>query len=297
MLLSRSRFRRSLLALAVPLSLVGVVAAEASDATNIDAKRIVSVGGTVTEILYSLGAGDRIIARDSTSMFPAQATEKPDVGYMRTLSAEGLLSQQPDLILAEDGAGPADVVAILKASQVPYVMIDTPPSPEAISQKIADVAAAVGLSDQARPMIADVEARFAKLGAEIASIKGAKKRVLFVLSTAGGRIMAAGEETEADAIITLAGGENAAKGFRGYKPMNDEAIIAAAPDVVLTISRGQLSMVSKELFALPALQGTPAAALQAHIDMDGLYLIGFGPRTPAAAHELASKLYPEAIKP
>jgi iron complex transport system substrate-binding protein len=79
--------------------------------------------------------------------------------------------------------------------------------------------------------------------------------------------------------------------------MNDEAVIAAAPDVVLTISRGSLSMASKDLFALPAFQGTPAAANQAHIDMDALYLIGFGPRTPEAAHDLAAQLYPETIKP
>jgi iron complex transport system substrate-binding protein len=297
MFLSLTPLRRSILLAALPFSLLVGSPALATDVVNTAAKRIVAVGGTVTEILYGLGAGGQIIARDSTSMYPKEAMSKPDIGYMRVLSAEGILAQQPEMILAEDGAGPADVVGILKASGVSYVTIETPPTPEAIYKKIADVAAAVGLEDKAKPIIADVEARFAKLAQDVAGITGAKKRVLFVLSTAGGRVMAAGDDTEANAIIALAGGENVAKGFSGYKPMNDEAVIAAAPDVVLTISRGSLSMASKDLFSLPAFQGTPAAANQAHIDMDALYLIGFGPRTPEAAHDLAAQLYPETIKP
>jgi iron complex transport system substrate-binding protein len=297
MFLSLTPLRRSILLAALPFSLLVGSPALATDVVNTAAKRIVAVGGTVTEILYGLGAGGQIIARDSTSMYPKEAMSKPDIGYMRVLSAEGILAQQPEMILAEDGAGPADVVGILKASGVSYVTIETPPTPEAIYKKIADVAAAVGLEDKAKPIIADVEARFAKLAQDVAGITGAKKRVLFVLSTAGGRVMAAGDDSEANAIIALAGGENVAKGFSGYKPMNDEAVIAAAPDVVLTISRGSLSMASKDLFSLPAFQGTPAAANQAHIDMDALYLIGFGPRTPEAAHDLAAQLYPETIKP
>jgi iron complex transport system substrate-binding protein len=296
MLLSAASLRHSILAFSLPLALALAVPAQAIEKANPEAKRIIAVGGTVTEILYGLGAGDRIIARDATSLFPAEAMSKPDVGYMRTLSAEGLLSQQPDLILAEDGAGPADVVGILKASDISYVTIDTPPTVEAVSKKIADVAAAVGLEDKAKDMIAKVEADFAKLNQDVAAITGPKKKVLFVLSTAGGRVMAAGDDTEANTIIALAGAENVAKGFSGYKPMNDEAVIAAAPDVVLTINRGSLSLASNDLFTLPAFQGTPAAANNAHISMDALYLVGFGPRTPAAAHDLAAKLYPESIK-
>lgn len=296
MFLSAASVRRSVVAFALPLALSVALPVGATEKPNPEAKRIIAVGGTVTEILYGLGAGDRIIARDSTSMYPDEVNSKPDVGYMRTLSAEGLLSQQPDLILAEDGAGPADVVGILKASEVAYVTINTPPTPEAVTQKILDVAAAVGLEDKAKPLVAEVEAGFAKLKQDVAAITGPKKKVLFVLSTAGGRVMAAGEDTEANTIIEMAGAENVAKGFSGYKPMNDEAVIAAGPDVVLTINRGSLSMASKDLFTLPAFQTTPAAANSAHISMDALYLIGFGPRTPAAAHDLAAQLYPESVK-
>ncbi|WP_284775912.1 ABC transporter substrate-binding protein [Agrobacterium sp. lyk4-40-TYG-31] len=282
----------------VPVSLaLSPVAASASDQGNPQAKRIVAVGGTITEILYALGAGDRIVARDSTSSFPAEALTKPDIGYMRALSSEGILSQKPDLILSEDGAGPADVIGILKASEVPMVTVDTPPLPGAIAKKIEDVGAAVGLSDKAKGLADEVNKGLAALASDVATVGTKKKRVLFVLSTAGGRIMAAGKDTEAAAIIEMAGGINAAQEITGYKPLTDEAVIAAAPDVVLTMQRGNHAENPDQVFALPAFQSTPAAASKSLISMDGLYLIGFGPRTPAAGRELAAKLYPEIVKP
>ncbi|UHS62122.1 ABC transporter substrate-binding protein [Agrobacterium vaccinii] len=282
----------------VPVSLaLSPVAASASDQGNPQAKRIVAVGGTITEILYALGAGDRIVARDSTSSFPAEALTKPDIGYMRALSSEGILSQKPDLILSEDGAGPADVIGILKASEVPMVTVDTPPLPSAIAKKIEDVGAAVGLSAKAKGLADEVDKGLAALASDVAGVGDKKKRVLFVLSTAGGRIMAAGKDTEAAAIIEMAGGINAAQEITGYKPLTDEAVIAAAPEVVLTMQRGNHAENPDQVFALPAFQSTPAAASKSLISMDGLYLIGFGPRTPAAGRELAAKLYPEIVKP
>ncbi|KJF66155.1 heme/hemin ABC transporter substrate-binding protein [Rhizobium nepotum] len=293
------RLRPFVFAALVPVAIVlAAPGARASDMGNPEAKRIVAVGGTVTEILYALGAKDRIVARDSTSSYPADALSKPDIGYMRALSSEGILSQQPDLILSEDGSGPADVIAILKASAVPFVTVDTPPSGDAIPQKIEDVGAAVGLSDKAKTLAAETKAGLDALARDVSAVpEKDRKRVLFVLSSAGGRIMAAGKDTEAAAIIEMAGGINAAQEISGYKPLSDEAVIAAAPDVVLTMDRGDHAGKANEIFALPAFQSTPAAANKALISMDGLYLIGFGPRTPAAGRDLAIKLYPDVVKP
>ncbi len=152
--------------------------AAASDKGNPEAKRIVAVGGTITEILYALGAGERVIARDSTSTYPAEAMQKPDVGYMRALSSEGVLAQKPDLILSEDGAGPPDVIGILKASEVPMVTIETPPDARAIAKKIEDVGAAVGLDDKAKVLADNVDAELAALSKDVATVGDKKKRVL-----------------------------------------------------------------------------------------------------------------------
>jgi iron complex transport system substrate-binding protein len=107
--------------------------------------------------------------------------------------------------------------------------------------------------------------------------------------------MAGGSNTEAGAIIELAGGMNAAPGITGYKPLTDEAVIAAKPDVVLSMTTGDHRMTPEQMFAVPAMQTTPAAANKALISMDGLLLLGFGPRTPEAARALASQVYPGAI--
>lgn len=261
------------------------------------AQRIVSIGGTVTEIIHALGEGERVIAVDSTSTYPKSAADKPDVGYIRQLSAEGVLSQKPDLIIAEAGAGPADAIAILKASGVAMVSIPTPPEAEAIAGKIRAVGAAVGTPDAAEELAMDVDANLSALKQKLAAISEPKKRVLFALSLANGRVMAAGTNTSADAIIRLAGGVNAAADVTGYKPLSDEAVIAAAPDVVLVMDNPQLHLTAEQAFALPALQTSPAAKTGAFIAMDGLYLLGLGPRTPAAALDLAARLYPGTVKP
>lgn len=288
---------RLLCTVAVAATLVSVTLTAAAE-RHAEAARIVSVGGTVTEILYALGAGDRIVARDTTSYYPQAANAKPDVGYMRALSPEGIFAQKPDLIVAEDGAGPADAIAVLKAGQVPFVEIATPPSGDAIPRKIRDTGAAVGLEDKAEVLAKDVEASLQTLKADIAAIEPAnKKRVLFVLSLANGRVMAAGTETEAGALIEMAGGINAAATLSGYKLMSDEAVIAAKPDLVLVMQTGQHQMTAEQAFAVPALQATPAAESKSFLTMDGLYLVGFGPRTPSAARELAVALYPGVVKP
>lgn len=279
------------------LLIVAPAGATLAQSSPSGAQRIVSIGGTVTEIIHALGEDERVIAVDSTSTYPQSAADKPDVGYIRQLSAEGVLSQKPDLIIAEAGAGPADAIAILKASGVAMVSIPTPPEAEAIAGKIQAVGAAVGTPDAAEKLATDVDAGLSALKQKIAAISAPKKRVLFALSLSNGRVMAAGKNTSADAIIRLAGGVNAAGDVTGYKPLSDEAVIAAAPDVVLVMDNPQLHLTAEQAFALPALQTSPAAKTGAFIAMDGLYLLGLGPRTPAAALDLAARLYPDTVKP
>ncbi|GEO86674.1 MULTISPECIES: heme/hemin ABC transporter substrate-binding protein [Alphaproteobacteria] len=286
---------RSLFTPLVALTLTTAIAVAQPAPT--DVTRIVSVGGTVTEIIYALGEQDRIAAVDSTSTYPNEATGKPDVGYIRQLSAEGVLSQRPDLIIAEAGAGPADAVAILKASGVPLISVPTPPEAAAIAGKIRAVGTAIGKAAAAEKLALEVDSGLKSLEEKVATITEPKKRVLFALSLSNGRVMAAGSHTAADEIIRLAGGINAATDVTGYKPLSDEAVIAAAPEVVLVMDGGAMHMTAEQAFVLPALQASPAAKTKAFIAMDGLYLLGLGPRTPQAARDLSAKLYPEAFKP
>lgn len=274
--------RRALLALAL---WAGAAAAQAE-------QRLISLGGSVTEIVVALGAGHRLVARDTTSNHPDSVLALPDVGYLRALSPEGVLALDPGLILAEEGAGPPEAVAVLQAAGVPFVLIPGEPTPAGIAVKIRAVGAALGLQAQAGELAATVEAGLAEAAARAAAVT-APQRVLFVLALQGGRVMAGGRGTAAEGIIALAGGTNAAGGFDGYRQMTDEAVIAAAPDVILMMDReGDLTLANAEVLAHPALSQTPAAAAGAILRMDGMLMLGFGPRTPQAARQLHGLLYP-----
>ncbi|MFQ6554220.1 hemin ABC transporter substrate-binding protein [Aestuariibius insulae] len=255
--------------------------------------RILALGGSVTEIVYALGEGDRLIARDTTSVYPEEARSLPDVGYMRALSAEGVLSVEPALILAEEGAGPPEVIDVLESARIPLIIVPDEFSSEGILAKIDAIGRTLEVEDKAADLRESVAADLGAARERAASLSGSSpKRVLFILSLQDGRVMASGAETAANAIIELAGAENAITSFTGYKPLTDEALTAAAPDAILMMDRtGDHAATDDELFEIPALSLTPAAQSKAVIRMNGLYLLGFGPRTASAAEELSEALY------
>tara|TARA_R110002049_G_scaffold307712_2_gene509058 strand:+ start:32860 stop:33726 length:867 start_codon:yes stop_codon:yes gene_type:complete len=268
---------------------LGATAAVAADKPG----GIVAIGGSVTEIIYALGAQDRLVARDTTSTFPVAAQALPDVGYMRALSPEGVLSVGPRVIIAEEGAGPPETIAVLQAANVPFVTVPEDYSIAGIAVKVQAVGAAIDEPARAQAL-ADQIRRDLSLATEQAQTEagGPRKSVLFILSTQGGRIMASGRDTAAAAMIDLAGGTNAVTAFSGYKPMTDEAVLAANPDVILMMDRGgDHDSTIADLVALPAIAPTPAGQARAVVRMDGLYLLGFGPRTAAAITDLNTALY------
>jgi iron complex transport system substrate-binding protein len=278
--------------LALSLSVFAARASSVSEMRNPDASRIVSIGGSVTEILYALGEGNRIVGVDTTSQFPPEAKTKPSVGYMRQLSAEGVLGLRPTLILALEGAGPPDTLAVLRAADVPMVTVSDAFTAHGILEKIDRIAHATGRDAAGACLHQRVSADLDAL-AQIRSPAGKRKRVMFVLSFINGRAMASGRGTAADGIIQMAGGVNAIDAYDGYKPLTDEAVVAAQPDVVLAMRGGPGDLSAKTISSHPAFSATPAARQQSFIVMDGLYLLGFGPRTARAARDLAATLYPD----
>lgn len=172
-------------------------------------------------------------------------------------------------------------------------MVRDEPSADGLIAKISQVAEALGVPDRGAALAARVGADLAAARTQVAQLSGeAPKRVLFVLSTQGGRILASGTDTAAAAMIELAGGVNANTGFEGYKPLTDEAVAAMTPDLILMMDRGgDHGMATDALLALPAFAATPAAQNRAVVRMDGLFLLGFGPRTAQAVRDLSGALY------
>jgi len=257
------------------------------------ARRVVSIGGAVTEIVFALGEQHRLVGRDATSSHPPEAEALPDVGYMRALSPEGVLSLRPDLIIAAEGAGPPEAVTLLREAAVPFVIIPEGHDRAAVAAKTRAVADALGVPERGAALAAEVDAALAGAVAQAAAQMAdrPRARVLFILSMQGGRVLASGRDTGADGIITLAGAENAVDGFEGYKPLTDEAVIAAAPDVILMMDRGEgHAAARRDVLGHPAIALTPAARAGRLVRLDGLLLLGFGPRTPQAISVLAEAL-------
>ncbi|MER8826850.1 hemin ABC transporter substrate-binding protein [Mesorhizobium sp. M0938] len=276
------------------LAFAALLPARAAEGTEVfaDPSKIAAIGGSITEIVFALGEQGRLVARDSTSRYPEAALKLPDVGYMRQLSPEGVLSVNPSGILALHGSGPKEAVDVLKKTSIPFIEVPERYDHEGILEKVHIVGKALGVDAKADALAAEIDAKLKAAEKQTASIKE-RKRVLFVLSMQGGKILASGSETAADGIIKLSGGINAVDGFSGYKQLSDEALITAKPDVILMMRNAGPAASDDELFAHPSILSTPAGAARKVIRMDGGYLLGFGPRTADVIHELAASLYGE----
>lgn len=255
--------------------------------------RIVSIGGAVTEILYALGQSDRLVAVDTTSLFPPEALKsKPNVGYFRQLSPEGVIGLNPSVILAVEGAGPKEAVTVLQSASIPLVSIPDKFNGDGIVEKIRMIATVVNADKEGECLSRLVTDDLTALASLRAGIK-APARVVFILSFMNGRPMVAGRGTAADGLIRMAGAVNAFDSFEGYKIVNDEAVLTAMPDAVIGMKSAGLDLDASTVFAHAAFRETPAAKQARFFAMDGLYMLGFGPRTARAARDLSRSLYPD----
>lgn len=276
--------RRGLMAL-------GLVAAALP--ARAETQRVVSVGSALTEIVYALGAEKMLVGVDTTSLYPAAARNLPQVGYMRALSAEGVLSLKPSLVLATTAAGPATTLDQLKATGIEVLILPDHYDYESVVAKIELVGRLTGKTAEAQAMIAQGRADMASLAAKLAAVP-ARPRVLFLLSMGGGAPQAAGANTAADGIIKLAGGTNAVEGYSGYRPLTPEAVIASRADFIL-VTRQTVEALGgiDHIVGQPSISQTPAGKARRVLQFDTLLLLGFGPRTPEAATQLAVALHPE----
>jgi len=252
--------------------------------------RIVSAGGAITETIYALGAQDALVAVDTSSIYPEQAAALPKVGYSRALSAEGILSVKPSLVLVNGDSGPAEALNQVEKIGVKVVRLPNEHTVEAAENRIRVVGSEVGRAEAADKLIAALREDL-KAASESAGNPETAPKVLFIYTRGGGLMNVSGKNTAADAMIALAGARNAVTDYEGYKPLTAEAAVAAAPDVILVTSKGLESAGGvDELLKQPGLALTPAGKARRVVALDDLYLLGFGPRLGKAALELGQKL-------
>lgn len=269
----------------------------ATSAATAQPVRIVAAGGVVTEIVYALGRPELLVGVDSTSTYPPEALkEKPNVGYVRALSSEGLLSLKPTSIIAIDSSGPPDILKTVEDAGVKVVKLPEVATPDGITAKIKEVAELIGESEKGAALSAETDKQFTEVEALRKTI-AKPRRALFILSFQNGRAMVGGRKTSADGILALAGLENTASMLEGWKPISDEALFQAAPEVIVAMGHGPQDVTINSILAVPAFAATPAAKSKSILIFDGGYLLGFGPRTPSAARDLLLAAYPELAAP
>lgn len=276
---------------------VTVTDAEGKQVSITDTSRVLTLGGPVTEIVYALGQGGKVIATDTSSYYPAAAAQLPKVGYQRSVSAEGVISQKPTLILGTTEAGPPAAIKQLRDTGISTLILEADPSVQGAKNKILAIGKVFGVSAKAEVLARGIDLDLSQAKAYFTQIKR-KPKVLFVYARGAGTILASGTGSSADGMIGLSGAVNAITAYTGYKPLTSEAVVAAQPDVVLFLSEGLQSIGGVDgALKLPGIALTPAGKSGRIVAMDDLYLLSFGPRLGKAVIDLTFLLHPELKRP
>lgn len=251
-----------------------------------EAMKIVSLSGTITEIIYALGEGKQIVAVDVTSTYPAETEKLTNLGHMSAVSAEGILGSAPTHVIGFSDEVKPELVEQLKAAKVEVTLLDREYSIKGAKKVIGEVAEWLGKKEAGEKLQDQIDADMqdiVKLSSEPA--------VLFVYARGPGTMMVAGDGTQMQKMIELAGGKNAVSGFEEFKPLTPESVIAANPDMLLLFESGTQSLNGEAgLLEIPGVKMTTAGKNKQFYSMDGLYLSGFGPRVGRAVVELNKKL-------
>ncbi|MEL7311998.1 MAG: ABC transporter substrate-binding protein [Pseudomonadota bacterium] len=276
----------SVLALIVTLLSSAAFAIDCPD-MDADSSRIVVSGGSITEIIYALDAEDRIVAADRTSNYPAAALELPQIGYVRALSAEGVLSQSPTLLLGEDDSGPPEILDQLRAAGLPVAILGEQHDAEGIIHKVRCVGQLIGAQDAAEALVADR----LQPAANALTIHNDRPVGAVLLGIRDGTLIAAGGDTSGNGLLEMMSADNALASMSGWKPVSRESMIIADPDFFVIPQRGLESAGGAEgLLDHPTLKFTSAAQNGRVYAMDGMAMLGFGPRTLEAAAKLGADI-------
>nr|WP_201309354.1 ABC transporter substrate-binding protein [Flavobacterium sp. MK4S-17] len=265
-------------------------AVTAADSTAVEKQRIVSLNSAITEIVSATGHQDEIVGVDVTSTYPENIKETAkDLGHIRSISIESIMALQPTLILGTDKDISPELEEKIKQSGVKHHIFTQEISVEGTKQLIKDVASVFN---------AEYEPIQAKIDDALASnVKplDKKPKVLFIYARGANQLMVSGTGTPVDKVITLAGAENAVKGFEDYKPLTPEALIQSNPDVILMFDSGIGSLGGPQgVWQIPGMDKTNAGKNKKIISMDGGLLSSFGPRLGQAVEELNGKLMENA---
>ena len=264
-------------------------------------QRWVSVGGALSEWVTALGGESKLVGVDTTSQHPASLKALPSIGYQRQLSAEGILSLRPQILVGTEEMGPPPVLAQIRSAGVQVDIFSAQPDLPTLKGNLEHLGKLLGSEVQADALFAGYEQALAQQKNWVAKAQATQKApgVLLLLGHAGGKPLIAGKDTAADWMLQQAGGRNLATHV-GYKPFSVESLAGLNPEVLVFADRALTGDAARAaLFKEnPILASTPAAKSDRVFELDPTLLVGgLGPRLPQSLEKLSAGFYPSQAKP
>ena len=277
---------------------VTVTDAEGKSVVVVDASRIVSVGTAITETVYALGAGGKVVGIDNASReYVPESKELPTVGARNALNAEGILSLKPTLVILGADSAPTQIFDQLRNAGIAVVTLTPDYSLEAVKSKVSTIAKVLGADAKGVEINSKIDGEMSEVSKMLANVKE-KPKVMFV-----GRgpnmpnATMSGAGTTIDEMINLAGGTNPFTDFKGFREMTDEAVVAAQPDIILITQKSfERSGGADGVVKFPGVALTPAGKNKRIVPVSDMYFQGFGPGVGTAVRELTVKFHPELVK-
>ena len=261
-------------------------------------QRWVSAGGALSEWVSALGGESKLVGVDTTSQHPESLKKLPSIGYQRSLSAEGILSLRPDILIGSEEMGPPPVIAQVRSAKVQVELFSAQPDLPTLEKNLTHLGQLLGAQAQATQLLESYQQQLATQKARVTEwqIRHKAPGVLVLIGHAGGKPLIAGKDTVADWLLQRAGGHNLAT-HTGYKPFSVESLAGLDPEVLVLADRALSGEAAKAaLFKEnPILNSSRAAKTGRVLELDPTLLVGgLGPRLPAALKGLSDGLYPTA---
>lgn len=244
-------------------------------------ERIIPLDGDVAEVVFALGLGDNVVATDLSATYPPEADALPEIGYQRALSAETVAAFEPTVLLATATAGPPEALDDMRRLGYPLIILPNESTPTGAGRKIRAVAAALGVSERGEELADALDSAIAEATVPAdASRERPRVIALYVRGTSAQLVL--GRSANTHWLIGAAGGVDVAESLDvdDTAPISAEAILAAAPDVILVPQAGLESVGGIDgLIEIGGLGQTPAGINRRVLAYDDQLLLGNGPRT------------------
>lgn len=247
-------------------------------------QRIVSLAPSVTETLFALGLGDRVVGVTSYCDYPAEAAQKEKVGDTMRPSREKIVALKPDLVIASTASQLEQFVRDLDHVGIP-VYISNPHDLAGVLASIEMIGEITGADDRARDLTGKMRARLTAIESGMAGIKE-RPGVLFILGVEP--LITIGGTSFINELISRAGGDSISRELEAEYPQYSlESAVAARPEVIF-LQTGESKLPEQ-------LNRTPAAHAGRVFQIDDNLLLRPGPRIVDGLEQMAARIHPEAF--